>query len=183
MKTVWIQAVSGRRVNLPVPSPEQILIEDISWALSMKCRFNGQCKKFYSVAEHSIRVSWLLPSNLALAGLLHDANEAYLPDIPRPVKELIPEYKQVENLMEDAINRKYGIELGIADMVIIKRADNVMLATEARDLMGDVTGWGLDEIPLCRAINPMSIKSAQWLFIETFEELTRKGGKCVYPLF
>lgn len=176
MKEVWIQTVSGKRVDLPIPNLDQIDITDIAYALSMKCRFNGQCKKFYSVAEHSVRVSYLLPQELSLAGLLHDANEAYLPDIPRPVKELIPEYKPVENLMEEVINAKYGIDLSDEDKQHIKRADNVMLATEARDLMGDTTDWGLTEIPMYQPLKPMTINEARWLFISTFARL---GGKNV----
>ncbi len=175
MKEVWIQTVSGKRVDLPTPKLDQIDINDIAYALSMKCRFNGQCKKFYSVAEHSIRVSWLLPPGLELAGLLHDANEAYLPDIPRPVKELIPQYKRVEEYMEEAINLKYGIELSDEDSRHIKCADNIMLATEARDLMGDTDGWGLTEIPLKRVIKPLSIDVARWMFLEAFESYN-KGG-------
>ncbi len=176
MKEVWIQTISGKRVDLPIPKPEQIDIYDIAYALAMKCRFNGQCKKFYSVAEHSVRVSWLLPPGLELAGLLHDANEAYLPDIPRPVKELIPDYKRVENLMEEAINLKYSIELSDEGKRQIKRADNVMLATEARALMGDTTGWGLIEILLARPIKPLSINESRWLFLKMFKLLTRGGS-------
>ena len=168
---IWIQTVSGNRVNLPVPKLEQITIYDIAYALAMKCRFNGQCSKFYSVAEHSVHVSRLLPTRLALGGLLHDANEAYLPDIPRPVKELIPQYKAVENLMEDAIFGRFGVDLGIADMVLIKRADNVMLATEARDLMGDTTGWGLTEIPKKRTLIPMTIEESRLTFLNEFRKL------------
>ena len=168
MKEVWIQTVSGKRADLPTPKLDQIDINDIAYALAMKCRFNGQCKKFYSVAEHSVRVSWLLPAELTLAGLLHDANEAYLPDIPRPVKELIPDYKRVENLLEDTINLKYGIVLSDEDKRHIKRADNVMLATEARDFMGNTTDWGLTEIPLKRPIKPWTIDESRWGFLEAF---------------
>ena len=67
------------------PRPEQICIEDIAHGLSMLCRFSGQCPYFYSVAEHSIYVVHCLPDNLQLEGLLHDASEAYLADLPRPV--------------------------------------------------------------------------------------------------
>ena len=171
MKEVWIQTVSGKRVDLPTPKLDQIDINDIAYALAMKCRFNGQCRKFYSVAEHSVRVSWLLPPRLELAGLLHDANEAYLPDLPRPVKELIPDYKRVENLTEEAINKKYEIELSDEDKRQIKRADNVMLSTEGRDLMGDTTGWGLTETPLYRPIRPLTIDGARWWFLDTFNKL------------
>lgn len=171
MIDIWIQTISGARVNLPTPKPEQIDIYDIAYALSMKCRFNGQCNQFYSVADHSLRVSSLLPIELALGGLLHDANEAYLPDIPRPVKELVPEYKKVENLTELAIFKKFGINLGLQDMIRIKIADNLMLATEGRDLMGDTTGWGLIEIPLKRTIIPLSAYNSRISFLERFNAL------------
>jgi 5'-deoxynucleotidase YfbR-like HD superfamily hydrolase len=62
----------------------------------MLCRFAGQCRFFFCVAEHSIAVARLLPANLKLFGLLHDASEAYLADLPRPVKAGLPEYKAIE---------------------------------------------------------------------------------------
>ncbi len=171
MKDIWIQTISGKRVNLPIPKMEQIDIEDIAYSLSMKCRFNGHTNKYYSVAEHSIRVSELVEPRLQLAALLHDANEAYLPDIPRPVKELLPEYKEIENLTEDAVNRKFGIVLTATDRIAIKKADNIMLATEGRDLMGDTEGWGLVELPLKDIIQPMAKKQSQNKFLFEFYNL------------
>ncbi len=171
MNGTWIQTVSGKRIDLPIPKPEQIDILNIAYALSMKCRFNGQCKQFYSVAEHSIMVSFLVEPRLVLAALLHDANEAYLPDIPRPVKDLISEYKQIENLTEEAINTKYGIILSDADKVAIKKADNIMLATEGRDLMGNTEGWGLTELPIPHPMLPLSQQEALAGFIREFDSL------------
>lgn len=165
---IWIQTVSGKRVDLPIPKLDQIDITDIAYALSMKCRFNGQCSRYYSVAEHSVRVSELCSPELELAGLLHDANEAYLPDIPRPVKELIPEYKEIENLMEDAINRKYGIILTLEDRIAIKKADNIMLATEGRDLMGNLEGWSLTELPSGFEVECWTPEYARTRFLERF---------------
>ena len=169
MKDIWIQTVSSKRVNLPIPKMEQIDIEDIAYSLSMKCRFNGHTNRFYSVAEHSIRVSELVIIRLKLAALLHDANEAYLPDIPRPVKELLPEYKKIESLMEEAIYKKYGIVLNEADRIAIKRADNIMLATEGRDLMGNTKRWGLTELPLPDEITSQSPLLAERNFLNKFE--------------
>ena len=174
MNSTWIQTVSGKRVDLPIPKPEQIDIYDISWSLSMKCRFNGQCQSFYSVAEHSVRVSELCRPDLELAGLLHDANEAYLPDIPRPVKELIPEYKEIENLMEEAINKKYGITLTPEDKVAVKKADNIILATEGRDLMGNTEGWGLTETPSIYKVMCWTPEYARARFLERFGQLNRR---------
>ena len=147
MNGTWIQTVSGRRVDLPFPKPEQIDIEDIAYALSMKCRFNGHTNKFYSVASHSIGVSRLMEPRLWLPALLHDANEAYLPDVPRPVKDLLSDYKDIEDTVQAVIEKKYGIKLTLEDRRAIKRADNIMLATEGRDFLGDTEGWGLKENP------------------------------------
>jgi len=83
----WIQTISGRKFPLAEPDPNQIDIEDIAHALSMLCRFNGHCTQFYSVAEHSMHVSHEISNDLALAGLLHDAAEAYLGDVPSPLKK------------------------------------------------------------------------------------------------
>ena len=82
----WIQTMSGVIFYPLDPRPEEIRIEDIAHALSHQCRFAGHCREFYSVAEHSVRVSRELPQEFMLWGLLHDASEAYLVDLPRPIK-------------------------------------------------------------------------------------------------
>lgn len=69
-KTPWIQTFNGKRLDLSPPNPDQINIEDIAHGLSMLCRFNGQCTRFYSVAEHSVHVSHEIDEELALVGLL-----------------------------------------------------------------------------------------------------------------
>lgn len=182
MSDCWIQTRSGKRVDLISPSPEDILITDIADSLSMKCRFGGHTKFFYSVAEHSIYVSVLLEKRLALAGLLHDASEAYLVDMSRPLKNIIPEYRTVESMFEYMIYEKYGcLPLSLADLKAIKKADNIMLATEARDLMGDTEGWNLSEPPLeTRLVVPVSISEAREKFLNLFhnwQEIKERVGK------
>ena len=86
LKDRYLSTYTGKKFYPYDPRPEQICIEDIAHGLSMLCRFAGQCRFFFSVAEHSIAVAHLLPANLKLFGLLHDASEAYLVDLPRPVK-------------------------------------------------------------------------------------------------
>jgi uncharacterized protein len=82
----WIQTVTGKQFWPMDAQPEEVDIEDIAHALSLPCRFNGHCKQFYSVAEHSIHVSRVVSNENAARGLLHDAAEAYLSYIPQPVK-------------------------------------------------------------------------------------------------
>jgi uncharacterized protein len=83
----WIQTYTGKQFWPLSPLPEDIVIEDIAHALSMQCRFGGHVRTFYSVAQHSVHVSLLVEPQYALWGLLHDAAEAYLVDLPRPIKK------------------------------------------------------------------------------------------------
>src|SRR5271166_4350924 len=116
------------------PRPEQICIEDIAHGLSMLCRFVGQCRFFFSVAEHSIAVARLLPANLKLFGLLHDASEAYLADLPRPVKAGLPEYKAIETNVERVIAEKFELPFPMPPEV--KAADQALLKDEVFSFFG-----------------------------------------------
>ena len=87
----YIQTVSGRRVNPLDPSPDDIDVHDIAVALSNQCRFGGHTRRYYSVAQHACIVSDQMlergaDAQDALWGLLHDASEAYLVDLPHPLK-------------------------------------------------------------------------------------------------
>lgn len=99
------------KVDLNNPSPEMLNLFDIATALSKICRFNGHLSEFYSVAQHSVLVSYLVPNELRKAALLHDAPEAYLGDVIKPLKNIIGEvYYTLEKKFEDAICRKFGID-------------------------------------------------------------------------
>lgn len=113
-------------------------VEVIALALSKLCRFTGHTKQFYSVAQHSVFVSMLLDEGpngreLALMGLLHDAAEAFVGDVAAPLKMLLPEYKVIEQRVELAICRAFGLPEVMPSAV--KEADLVALATEQRDLI------------------------------------------------
>ena len=169
----WIQTYSGRRFNPTDPNPEAIVIQDIAHALSNICRFTGHCSSFYSVAQHSVMVSYICNQENALYGLLHDGAEAFCQDIASPIKKTIEfaAYRQVEKRIQDAVYKRFGLsENEPAD---VKRADLLLLATESRDLMSPLRhDWNLDIRPLPFKIVPLLPNEAKVLFLERFTELT-----------
>lgn len=170
----WIETFSGKRMYFLDPKPEMICIEDIAHALSNICRFGGHCVRFYSVAEHSINVSSF--SNNALEGLLHDASEAYLIDIPKPIKEHLLEYKEIERKLMAVIAEKYGFSWPESEDT--KDADTVMLKIEAMQLLGSGGRNWLHNFPTERSENGypplafLSPRGAKLAFLQRFNALT-----------
>src|SRR5512146_2196359 len=105
----WIQTYTGRQFWPFNPHPEDVRAEDIAHALSQVCRYQGHCLEFYSVAQHSVLVSYAVPDHLALWGLLHDAAEAYLADIARPLKHAFPYFMGVEEEIEKVIAFRFAL--------------------------------------------------------------------------
>ena len=167
----WIETFSGIKFHFLNPQPSEIRIEDIAHSLALTCRFGGQCREFYSVAEHSIRVAEIVPNEWKLLGLLHDASEGYMPDIPRPMKAELPDFINIELGILKAIWDKFIGEGWRNAKSIIKEADNILLATEARDLMANMDDWAELPLPLADIIVPMSSKGAEQLFLQRFKEL------------
>lgn len=130
-----IRTLSGRIIDLAAPDPAQVHLEDIAHALGAICRFTGQTSDFYSVAQHSLMVASLVPQELRLRALLHDATEAYLQDLPTPVKAILPGYAELEARVWAAIATHFGLTAvdRLADP-IIKQADRIALRIEMRDL-------------------------------------------------
>jgi len=168
----WIQTYTGRRVDPLDPDPETLVIADIAHALSQLCRFNGHCRAFYSVAEHSVRVARAVPPEDALWGLMHDASEPYLADVPRPLKQRLPEYHVAEARFMRVVAERFGLRWPMPASV--DHADTVLLVTEARDLMGtDAKTWGIDVEPLPEVIAPWSPTEAEAAFLRAWGELSR----------
>jgi len=136
MNQSCIRTFTGRYFDVLNPKAEDICIEDIAHALANQCRFTGHTRVFYSVAEHSVRASKLVPAYEALSALLHDSTEAYLVDLARPVKHhtpIGPVFRSMEHRIWLAIAEKFALPVELS--LDIHRADNIMLATEKRDLM------------------------------------------------
>ena len=169
----WCQTFTGKAFHPMDPRPEEIEILDIAHALSMVCRFCGHCREFYSVAEHSIRCSVNVPEAYALAALMHDASEAYIADVLRPIKPYLIGYKDIESNVMAVIAKKYGFQWPLP--AIVKHIDNVMLYTEKRDLLGTSPKEWCDTTtePLAEVIIPMK-DNVREIFLARFHYLTQK---------
>lgn len=137
----WILTYTGQQFDLIDPQPDMVHPQDIAHALSRLPRFNGHTPVHYSVAEHSIRVASIVPVQYQLSALLHDATEAYVGDMVRPLKQLLPAYSRIEKRVWSAICARF--EFPETLHVCVHRADMQLLATERRDLMPKHDGeWG-----------------------------------------
>lgn len=163
------------------PKPEDVGdVFEIAHALSMQCRFLGRVKKFYSVAQHSVYVSRLVPQRHALFALFHDASEAFLGDVATPVKDVVrPLYGPMEDKVMVAISEKFGFDMLHEAEKSVKVFDLVMLVTEARD----VALVSLDR-DLSDSIRPLPLriekcwspKRAKMNFVNRFGEIMRANG-------
>lgn len=154
----WIQTANGRTFDLAQPRPEDIHVDDIAHHLAAINRYTGAARRPYNVAQHSCLVSQLLPPRLRLAGLLHDAAEAYTGDWSSPMKVLVRLeapglLEKIHGRIERAVEERFGLKLAEEDHALIKWADYTLLATEKRDLMplDSRPGWadsaGVVELP------------------------------------
>jgi uncharacterized protein len=164
MKPGVIMTYTGKIFNVFDPDPDLICIEDIAHALSNLCRFGGHTDDFYSVAEHSCRVSIEVPRALKLQALLHDASEAYIVDMPSPIKYHIPQYLEFENKLMSVIAEKFGFEYPLNDTV--KRADKYLQQLEwERFIIKDRYWW-----------SSYSNKDAELLFLNHYKIILKNNN-------
>lgn len=176
----------GQYFDFLNPHLNEFDIRDIAHALSNVCRFAGHTREFYSVAQHSVMVARICmrtarPADVidyGRAGLLHDAAEAYIGDITSPLKQLLPDYKVIEQRIEAALFNAFGIDSLPEQTKLVKHADLVMLATEQRDLMAPHSDeWmlisGIEPLP--EIINPWYPEKAEREFLKLWDEL--RGGE------
>jgi hypothetical protein len=174
-----IQVASGLLFPLLRPDPAAIYIRDIAAALAKLCRFTGHCREFYSVAQHSVLVSLAVPSEYARWGLLHDATEAYIGDIAKPLKvafdALSPGVlKGIEERLMEAVAIRFGLIMPVPEPV--HAADRALLATEKRDLMpSGGRSWPWLPPPLPDPIVPLRPREAESAFLVRYRELFGGG--------
>lgn len=146
----WIQTFTGRAFYPLDPRPEDIDPADIAHSLSLQCRFGGHVRDFYSVAEHCVRMADAVAPEHALAALLHDATEAYVIDLPRPLKRMLPDYRTMEDRVWAAIATRFDVDPVLPPEV--KEADNRILIAERNALLTPPPqAWvetGLEPLPI-----------------------------------
>jgi len=167
--TILLQ--SGRYFDFTRPEDCVFDILDIAHGLSNICRFGGQCQTFYSVAQHSVYVSHLVPEEHRMSALLHDAAEAFLGDIPRPLKGLLPEYKKLEERVEWVIATRFDLAYPWSQE--IKRADNAMLLAEQYQIMRNHDEWtSLQHVQAARIhISAWDPQEARKQFLDRYQFL------------
>lgn len=173
----WFLSVNGHQIYPHDLRPEDVDITEIAHSLSMLCRFNGHCREFYSVAQHSLLVASVLPPEHALAGLLHDATEAYCGDMIRPIKRALPAYRDMEKGIWYAIASRFGLPNDLP--AAVKEADDRMLVTERRDLLASHPAPWAEEfskrMPYDFSIEPLPSALARREFLAMFTRLS--GGR------
>lgn len=175
----WIQTYTGKQFWPIDPRAEDVDILDIAHALSQLCRFTGHSSSFYSVAEHCIATSYMVPDEDALWALMHDASEAYLLDLAKPVKmcKEMSGYRSLEDAVQAVICDHFSL---LKEMpASVKEADLRMLATEVRDVMGPPpASWGLEDVlPYTMTVKFMQPVNAKRAFLSRFVELTERQEK------
>lgn len=167
----WIQTFTGKRFDPLNATVDDVCIEDIAHALGMICRYGGHSQWFYSVAEHSVLVSQLCET-YPLDGLMHDATEAYIGDVCRPIKPLLGDYKIIEANLHSIIAAKFGVCEVIPDEV--NTIDFNILANEKKVCMQYYLDWHyvgelIPNVEL-KFLNPIKAEAA---FLQRFHELAR----------
>ena len=173
-----IATCSGGYFSFADPASTPVAISDIARGLANLCRYGGQINRFYSVAEHSVHASYLVPSRHAYAALMHDAGEALTGDMVKPLKEVLPDFQEVEARVEQALFTAYAVPQPLPEAV--KTADLQMLILEKEQLKGNYDQWSWCAHvprPPHRRLECWTPDEAYARFMERFSELYGLHGQ------
>lgn len=173
----WCQTFTGRKFWPLDPRADEITIEDVAHGLAMTCRYGGHSRRFYSVAEHCVLVSFHVPAQFALHGLLHDSAEAYIGDMIRPLKHQpqMQEFRNAEAAIELAVAEAFALDWTVAACTAVKEIDDRILVDEIGALMADPPAYWERHA----AVEPVGAQIVGWgpgvaevAFLERYRELT-----------
>lgn len=169
----WMQTVSGRMFWPLDPRACEVDIYDIAVALGNECRYAGQVEDHYSVAQHSVYVSYQVPDEHALVGLMHDAPEAYCKDIHRPIKRYLAGYSHIEDGIWRVIAERFGMPYEMPECV--KVADDAVLLAEKAQIVGPSPAeWSVPGTPASIRIAQWTPRQARFAFLSRFKYLTER---------
>lgn len=179
----WMQTFTGRQFWPLDPRPDEVDILDIAHALANQCRYAGHCRRFYSVAEHCVLLSRAVAPEHRLWALLHDAAEAYLVDLPRPVKRHVVGYHIAEAAVMAAICLRFGLKPEMPDAV--HDADYRILRDELdQNMSAPPARWPVqDETPLGVTLRFWTPDLAEFWFLREFDALTTGGLGATFPSY
>jgi hypothetical protein len=171
-----IRLFSGAMFDYNNPADSDVVIEDIAHALSNNCRFAGHCKHLYSIAQHAVNASMIVPPEYAFDALMHDTAEFATNDIPTPLKIALPVFKELEVRIESSMSERFGFTYPLSPAV--KLADAQMLALEKETLLPqDTSEWemlrGVDYAHLRELVDLTSWtpERARFEFLDRYEEI------------
>lgn len=171
-----IRLLSGALFDYRQPELCDVRIEDIAGALSKVCRFSGHIVRFYSVAQHAINASRIVPAEFAFTALMHDTAEAFTNDLPTPLKHAVPIFRELEVRIESAMAARFGFTFPLPAPVVL--ADAQMLAIEKEELKRDFSRWSVldgiefESVRQTVDLSPMAPWLAEQLFLDRYRELT-----------
>lgn len=174
----WIGLLSGAKMNYNAPEESDVTLDDLASALSNICRFSGHLPKFYSVAQHLVNTSRIVPVEFAFEALMHDTAEAFTNDLPTPLKWAFPIFKELESKIEQAMADRFGFNYPYNPAV--KLADTQMLLLEKKFVKLDEREWpnypDLDPDVEAELLGLVDMKPwqpcrAKREFLERYEEL------------
>ena len=172
----WIETYTGKKFYPQNPNHADIDIMDVAHSLSNRCRFSGATYKFYSVAQHSVHICEFVPAEYKLEALLHDAAEAYFPDIPSPLKPFLPDLLLFEAKIHKAVAARFSLEYPWPEIVI--EIDREIVADEARCLLpSQGEGWLGERVGFAKAIIPWEPRAAERAFLDKYQECVADRGE------
>lgn len=173
----WMQTFTGRQFYPMAPAPEDVDVLDIAHALGLICRYGGHVSRFYSVAEHCVLLSHAVSPENALWALMHDATEAYVGDMVRPLKNHMRAYRAVEDVLMVTIAQRFQLPLVLGNVGVIpaevQSADSRILLDERAAMMPATRyPWSVEQLaPLGVTVTGWQPAEAERLYLERFDDL------------